>query len=65
MKRPRRPIMSMMRIRRSECRETTSATLNGVVILDEKTWRRSSFEKPATNLSSAVFTPYQMKPQMT
>ena len=32
---------------------------------DEKAWRRSSFEKPTTYLSSSVLMPYQMKPQMT
>jgi hypothetical protein len=44
MKRPRRPIMSMMRMRRSEWRATNSPTSNGRRMREEKVCRRSSFE---------------------
>ena len=57
--------MSMMRMRRSEWRLTNSPTSNGWRMREEKTCRTSSFENFARKRSSAVLTPYQMKPQMT
>jgi hypothetical protein len=46
MNRPRRPIMSVMRILRSEYRDVNDATSNGVSIRDENASRRSCFENP-------------------
>ena len=65
MKRPRRPIMSTMRMRRSEWRLTNSATSNGRRIRDENDSRRSLFENPATYVKSSALTPHQMNPHRT
>ena len=52
MKRPRRPIMSAMRMRRSECRWSRSKTSKGAFIRDENACRRSSLEKRTKWVSS-------------
>ncbi len=46
MKRPRRPTMSAIRMRRSEYLAVSAETSYGRVIREEKASRRSSFVKP-------------------
>jgi hypothetical protein len=65
MKRPRLPIMSTMRIRRSEWRATRSATSYGWFMREPKAARRSSRVNFATLASSSALMPSQMKPHST
>jgi hypothetical protein len=64
-KRPRRPIMSAIRMRRSECRARRPARSKGADMRDENASRRSTFEKPTKARSTRFLTAYQMTPQST
>ena len=64
MNRPLRPIMSVMRMRRSDA-VPQFGDVERPMHAEENACRRSSFEKPAKPRSRSVLTPYQMMPHST